>query len=93
MKLQHIISPLLILVFTACSSYNVIPIKQDTDAPQTAGFCYSLPRSVLTFDITVTRVDRIAGPYAQYAAKYLGIKNAVLQNQTSYELSDISINT
>jgi len=93
MKLQYIISALLILVFTACSSYDVIPIKKDTEAPQTAGFYYSLPRSVLTFDITVTRIDRIAGPYAKYATKYLGIKDPVLQNITSYELSDISINT
>ena len=93
MKLQYIISALLIIIFTGCSSYNVVPIKKDTEAPQTAGFYYSLPRTVLTFDITVTKVDRIAGPYAKYAAKYLGIKDAVLQNYTSYELSDISINT
>ena len=93
MKIQYIISAFLILLFTACSTYNVIPIKSDTEAPQVPGFYYSLPRSVVTIDITVTRIDRISGPYAKYAAKYLGIKDPVLQNKTNYELSDISINT
>jgi len=93
MKLQYIAFTLLTILFTACSSYHVIHVDKDTEAPKTDGFYYSLPRSVLTFDITVTRIDRIAGPYAKYAAKYLGIKDPVLQNKTSYELSDISINT
>jgi len=93
MKLQYTLSLFLILLFTACSSYNVIPITKNADVPQTAGLYYSLPRSVLTFDITVTRIDKIAGPYAKYASKYLGIKDPVLKNQTSYELTDISINT
>ena len=93
MKLQYIFSALLIFLFTACSTYNVIPINEDTEAPKSAGFYYSLPRSVLTIDITVTRIDRIAGPYAKYASKYLGIKDPVLQNITTYDLADISINT
>ena len=93
MKLQYISSALLIFIFTACSSYDVLHIKERTEAPQSAGFYYSLPRSVVTIDITVTRIDRISGPYAKYASKYLGIKNPVLQNKTYYELSDISINT
>jgi len=93
MKLKYITTALLIIGLTSCSSYEVIPIKKDTEAPQASGFYYSLPRTVLTIDITVTRVDKIAGPYARFASKYLGIKDPVLQNQTTYELTDISINT
>ncbi len=93
MKKQYFISLLLILVFTACSTYNVIPINENSEAPKTSGFYYSLPRSVLTIDITVTKIDRIAGPYAKYASKYLGIKDPVLQSVTTYDLTDISINT
>ena len=93
MNTKHILSALLFLFLTACSSYEVVHIKKDTPAPEAAGFYYSLPRTVLTIDITITRVDKIAGPYAKYASKYLGIKDPVLTNQTTYELTDISINT
>ncbi|MCK5857348.1 MAG: DUF4831 family protein [Bacteroidales bacterium] len=93
MKLQYFISGLLIIMLSACSTYNVIPIGENTEAPKTAGFYYSLPRTVLTIDITVTRVDKISGPYAKYASKYLGIKDPVLKNITTYDLTDISINT
>jgi len=93
MKIQYFISGILVLLFSACSSYNVIPIEEYTEAPKTAGYYYSLPRTVLTIDITVTRVDKISGPYAKYASKYLGIKDPVLQSVTTYDLTDISINT
>lgn len=93
MKLRYIITTLLVFLLASCSSYEVIRIKKDTEAPQASGFYYSLPRTVLTIDITVSRIERLAGPYARYASKYLGIKDPVLQNVTTYELSDIAINT
>jgi len=83
----------LLIAVSSCSSYNVIHVQEDNRPENSEGFYYALPRNVVTIDITVEEVSRIAGPYAAYASKYLGIKDAVLNNTKLYELSDIKINT
>ncbi len=78
---------------SACSSYNVIHVDENNIPETTEGFYYALPRNVVTIDISVKQITKIAGPYAAYASKYLGIKDAFQTNTTTYELSDIRINT
>lgn len=78
---------------SACSSYNVIHVDENNIPETTEGFYYALPRNVVTIDISVIQITKIAGPYAAYASKYLGIKDAFQTNTTTYELSDIRINT
>jgi hypothetical protein len=71
----------------------VVHVDENSTTESTEGFYYALPRNVVTIDITVTQIKNIAGPYAAYASRYLGIKDALQSNSTSYELSDIKINT
>jgi len=82
-----------LLFLSACSSYNVIHVNEDSKIENAQGFYYALPRNVVTIDISVKKITKIAGPYAPYASKYLGIKDALKSNNTSYELTDIKINT
>ena len=84
---------IIIALVSSCSSYNVVHVKEDNKPENSEGFYYSLPRNVVTIDITVEEVVRIAGPYAEYASKYLGIKDAVLNSTRFFELSDIKMNT
>jgi hypothetical protein len=94
MKTKVPIIFLMIAVLTSCvSSYDVIKVDENTEAPKAQGVYYSLPRNVVTIDITVIKTKKIAGPYARYASKYLGIKNAAQINSVSYEMTDIKINT
>ena len=96
MKLRNIVIALsFIAVFVGCDTYkyNVLKVDKASEPPKSFGLYYSLPRNVITIDITVTKTDKIAGPYAAYASKYLGIKNALKTNTTSYDLTDIKINT
>lgn len=84
---------LLALFVASCSSYNVIHVEADNKPVDAEGIFYALPRNVVTIDIEVEEVRFIAGPYASYASKYLGIKDALLNTTTNFELSDIKINT
>jgi len=93
MYLKSLISLLLIIILSSCSSYNVIHVNEDNRPENSEGFFYALPRNAITIDITVLEVSKIAGPYAAYASKYLGIKDAVLSNTKSFDLSDIKINS
>ncbi len=96
MKLRNIVIALsFIAVFVGCDTYkyNVLKVDKASEPPKSYGMYYSLPRNVITIDITVTKTEKIAGPYAPFAAKYLGIKNALKTNTTSFDLTDIKINT
>ena len=37
--------------------------------------------------------ENIKGPYSEYAYKYLGLKNIITENTTTYQISDVDINT
>lgn len=47
---------------------------------------YSLPRTVLTARITQEQETILRGPYARYAAQYLGITGAAMSDKVSYRL-------
>lgn len=51
---------------------------------------YSLPRTSLEFTVKAVRTDFTAGPYAAYAAKYLGI-NVRTADETSYTISEVKM--
>ncbi|OIP01155.1 MAG: hypothetical protein AUJ98_05400 [Bacteroidetes bacterium CG2_30_33_31] len=95
MSNRGIILLLMTLTFSACNSYNynVLKVDENTLAPKKFGYYYSLPRNVISIDITVLKTKKIAGPYATFADKYLGIKNAPQINSVKFEMTDIKINS
>ena len=92
-QIQIYFGILSILFLNGCSSYNVIHVNENSEIENAQGFYYALPRNVVTIDISIKKATKISGPYSAYASKYLGIKDALKANSTSYELSDIKINT
>lgn len=57
----------------------------------TAAVAYSLPKTVLTLDVTAEREVFFAGPYARYAKKYLGI-DAEESDRTVVRVLSVEIN-
>jgi hypothetical protein len=55
------------------------------------GVTYSLPVTSLIINIEVTKEIRKAGRYYRYAEKYLGVKDAVTEDEVSYELGKITL--
>ena len=51
---------------------------------------YALPKSVLSFEVKAQKTCFHAGPYAKYAAKYLGFE-AVEADRTSYSIVSVSV--
>jgi len=81
------------LLFITCSSIRVVHIDKDKIPEKTQGYYYALPQTVLIINVTVKKTDRIRGPYAMYASKYLGMTNAISQNSTSYDISEITVSS
>lgn len=55
------------------------------------GVTYSLPVTSLIFNVEIVKEVCKAGPYYKYAEKYLGVKDAVLENAVTYRLGRIAM--
>jgi len=72
---------------------NVMRINENTTPPTNDGVFYSLPRTVVRIDVSIDRVEHYKGPYAEFALKFLGLKNVIQSNSIEYRISDIVITT
>lgn len=81
------------LFASSCSTakFNVVKIDKYEEISDKEGFFYSLPRTQLDIDVTLTKIEEVSGPYAEFASKYLGLSNVISENSVEYELSEIQI--
>ena len=66
-------------------------VKKNAVKANDFGITYSLPKTALVVGAEVTKVTCKAGPYYQYADKYLSIKDVVTEDNVYYELSDVTL--
>ena len=66
-------------------------VKKNAVKANNFGITYSLPKTSLVVDAEVTKVTCKAGPYYQYAEKYLGVKDAVTEDKVYFDLGKISL--
>ena len=62
-------------------------------APNPEGIVYSLPRTGIKIGVMAEKEIRVAGPFAQYAQKYLGIANAPSSNIERWTIKHIGLET
>ena len=90
--------PAFILALILCSSgataqVTAYHIQSNAVPPITQGVFYSLPRTVVNIEVVIDRIENYKGPYADYAQRYLGLKNVVTSNSVEYQISRINIST
>jgi len=66
-------------------------VKKNAVKANNFGITYSLPKTSLVVDAEVTKVTCKAGPYYKYAEKYLGVKDAITEDNVYYELGKIGL--
>ncbi|MCM1035190.1 MAG: DUF4831 family protein [Paludibacter sp.] len=54
---------------------------------------YYMPKQVLVFDIEYQEATQERGIFYQYSERYLGTKDIVTENQTTYTLTNIALHT
>ena len=69
----------LLLSFSAVAQTKVV--KANAVKANDYGVAYSLPKTELVVDAEVTKVTCKAGPYYQYAEKYLGVKKVITDDE------------
>jgi hypothetical protein len=98
MQLMKKVTALVILMqfILTCSIFaqiNVLRIDNNA-APQTKeGIFYALPRTVVKIDVNIDRIENYKGPYADFALRFLGLKNVVPANTVDFSISGITITT
>ncbi len=91
-----LLSSLFALLLMACSTskpFHVMHIRQMEAGAGHSGFYYALPRTVLSIDVTVNKVEKIPGPFADFSEGLLGLTDVIKNQSVSYELADIKINS
>ena len=66
-------------------------VKKNAVKANNFGITYSLPKTSLVVEAEVTKVTCKAGPYYQYAEKYLGVKDAIAEDAVYYELGKVRL--
>lgn len=66
-------------------------VKKNALKANNFGITYSLPKTSLIVETEVTKVICKAGPYYKYAEKYLGVKDAITEDQVYYELGKVNL--
>lgn len=77
----------------SCSSPRILHIDQDTLPPKGNGTFYFLPETEFTVQIKVQKTERLKGPYAEFANKYLGLNNVITENSTAYKLISVQVSS
>lgn len=71
---------------------NVIKVSSSESITSSSeGLFYSLPLSVIKVDITVNKIQKVKGPFAEYAEQMLGLTNVTRTNSMEYELQDVKL--
>lgn len=68
-------------------------MKSGTDLGDKPGIFYALPQTWIKVDIVVNKTEYLAGPYAEFAGKYLDLENVSTNNYNEYVISDVKLST
>ena len=66
-------------------------IKKNAVKSNDYGITYVLPKTLLQVNANVVKTVYTVGPYYRYAAKYLGVDNAIISNHTTYTLKTVAV--
>lgn len=83
---------ILLFIFSACSTVRITHLSE-TKKISKPFWLYALPKSELYVDVELEKKIHIAGPYANFAEKYLGIANVSKRSFEQFTIKDISVNT
>lgn len=78
-------SLLIVALLGAITSTINQSVAQSSNAPVVT---YCMPKVELTLDIEYQQITRTKGPFYQYAERYLGEKNIVMQDEKNYSLTN-----
>ena len=85
-------------IISLCLLYTMCAFAQETTKLTAGkhneyGLIYSLPKTIFDIEVTATQTIEKAGPYFQYAEKYLGVPVKITENKSFWKLDKVKINS
>lgn len=85
-----------ILAFAACAMLSAPVVAQQTkvltaDKHNEYGLVYTLPKTMLEIEVTTKRTVRTAGPYYQYAKRFIGTDKVVKEDSESWVITEVKV--
>lgn len=87
--MKKYILPLLLLSFLPMWGQQTKTLTADKHNEY--GLVYTLPSTSLDIQVTARKTTKKAGPYYQYAKKYVGTDRVVTEDSESWEIIDVSV--
>lgn len=91
---SFLIIPAILLVLlpgAITGQVHVVPFGKGMPAVEKNGIFYALPRNVIKVQLAVSKTETFKGPYADFAARYLGLTSFISKNSVEYAIVDVSI--
>lgn len=90
-----LIYTLLAVLIVSCSApaamqVKVAPLGETVSESQELG-SYVLPQTVIKLDLVFQETKSIPGPFREYAERYLGIKEVIRQNTSTWQILDLAM--
>lgn len=86
-----ILAALCIYTGAIIAQVSVTSVKEGTDLSGKKGVLYALPQVFIGIDITVDKTEYFAGPYAEYASKYLDLDEVSTSNFNEFRITDMEL--
>lgn len=87
------IVPFVLLFSVSFAQVKVYPVKSGIDLGDKPGVFYALPRTWMKVEIVVNKTEYQAGPYAEFAGKYLDLEDVSTNDYSEFVISDVSLST
>lgn len=93
--MKKILLPVIFCLVTLSSvaQVNVLKVGSAGINTESDGLFYSLPQTVIQVDVIVNKIQKIKGPFAEYANQMLGLSQVTSVNSTEYELKDVKVSS
>ncbi len=95
MTFHSISRRLALTLISALATFSLISAQQTkaltADKHNEYGLVYSLPVTALQITVTAEKETLIAGPYANYAKKYIGASNPIAESGEKWTILDVSV--
>jgi len=90
-KKVFLVAFLLISITGLKAQINVTKVGATGIPASSDGLFYALPQTVIQVDIIVNKIQKVKGPFAEYADQMLGLSQVTSVNSTEFELKDIRV--
>ena len=72
---------------------NVHLVTENFELNNKQGVFYALPRTMIRVDVSVEKTEYYAGPYSEYAGKYLDLDDVITNDFNEYSITDVKLSS